>query len=108
MYGMSMRPVPETWEDFCEYWDRVCRDELNQSRHRDIFQIRIPKPKFVLMPTPIWDQLFKPLVAGERWIAAGLFDPAVREKRECGGRRGRGTAAPARKGGRGRLLGAPG
>ena len=81
MYGMSMRPVPKTWEEFQEYWDRVCRDELeiNQAT-RDIFQIRIPKPKFVLMPTPLWDQMFKPLVAGQRWIAAGLFDPVVREK----------------------------
>ncbi len=42
--------------------------------------MRIPKPKFVLMPTPLWDQLFRPLVAGQRWIAAGLFEPAVREK----------------------------
>jgi hypothetical protein len=42
--------------------------------------MRIPKPKFVLLPTPIWDQMFKPLVAGQRWIAAGLFEPAVREK----------------------------
>ena len=33
-----------------------------------------------MMPTPVWDQLFKPLVAGQRWIAAGLFEPAVREK----------------------------
>jgi hypothetical protein len=24
--------------------------------------------------------LFKPMVAGQRWIAAGLFEPAVREK----------------------------
>ena len=32
------------------------------------------------MPTPVWDQLFKPMVAGQRWIAAGLFEPAVREK----------------------------
>ncbi|PQM48507.1 hypothetical protein C1Y40_01277 [Mycobacterium talmoniae] len=22
MYGMSMRPVPGSWEEFCEYWDR--------------------------------------------------------------------------------------
>lgn len=81
MYGMSMRPVPKTWEEFCEYWDRVCRDELEINRATlDIFEIRIPKPKFVMMPTPVWDQLFKPLVAGQRWIAAGLFDPAVREK----------------------------
>ena len=81
MYGMSMRPVPTSWEDFQQYWQRVCRDELEINRATlDIFQIRIPKPKFVLMPTPVWDQLFKPLVAGQRWIAAGLFEPAVREK----------------------------
>ncbi len=81
MYGMSMRPVPKTWEEFQEYWDRVCRDELEINRATlDIFSMRIPKPKFVLMPTPVWDQLFKPLVAGQRWIAAGLFDPVVRDK----------------------------
>ena len=81
MYGMSMRPVPKSWEEFQQYWERVCREELEINQATlDIFQIRIPKPKFILMPTPIWDQLFKPLVAGQRWIAAGLFDPAVREK----------------------------
>ncbi|OBK40460.1 hypothetical protein A5658_21500 [Mycobacterium sp. 1245111.1] len=81
MYGMSMRPVPKSWEDFQEYWQRVCRDELEINQATlDIFQIRIPKPKFVLMPTPVWDQLFKPLIAGQRWIAAGLFEPSVREK----------------------------
>jgi uncharacterized protein (DUF2236 family) len=81
MYGMSMRPVPKTWEDFCTYWDRTCRDELEVNRATlDIFSIRIPKPWFVMMPTPVWDQLFKPLVAGQRWLAAGLFEPALREK----------------------------
>lgn len=30
MYGMSMRPVPKSWEDFQDYWDRVCRDKLEQ------------------------------------------------------------------------------
>jgi uncharacterized protein (DUF2236 family) len=81
MYGMSMRPVPETWEEFQQYWDRVCNDELEVNRATlDILQMRIPKPKYVLLPTPIWDQLFKPLVAGQRWLAAGLFDPVVREK----------------------------
>jgi uncharacterized protein (DUF2236 family) len=81
MYGMSMRPVPANWEDFQEYWEATCRDELEINQATlDIFSIRIPKPWFVAMPTPVWDQLFKPLVAGQRWIAAGLFDPAVREK----------------------------
>jgi hypothetical protein len=32
------------------------------------------------MPTPVWDQLFRPMVGAQRWIAAGLFDDAVREK----------------------------
>jgi uncharacterized protein (DUF2236 family) len=81
MYGMSMQPVPKSWEEFLEYWERVGREELEINRATlDIFQLRIPKPRFVLMPTPIWDQLFKPLAAGQRWIAAGLFEPAVREK----------------------------
>lgn len=81
MYGMSMRPVPETWEDFQEYWDAKCRDELEINRATlDIFSIRIPKPWFVLMPTPVWDQLFRPVVGAQRWIAAGLFDPTLREK----------------------------
>ena len=81
MYGMSMRPVPKTWEEFQDYWERVCRDELELNRAtRDIFEMRIPKPKYVMMPTAIWDQMFKPLVAGQRWLAAGLFDPVVREK----------------------------
>ncbi|HMN86373.1 MAG TPA: LysE family transporter, partial [Bauldia sp.] len=62
------------WEEFCEYWDRTCREDLEINRAtRDIFSIRIPKPRFVLMPTPLWDQMFKPMVGAQRWIAAGLF-----------------------------------
>ncbi len=81
MYGMSMRPVPGSWEEFQDYWEAKCRDELEINRATlDIFSIRIPKPRFVLMPTPIWDQLFKPMVGAQRWIAAGVFDPPVREK----------------------------
>ncbi len=81
MYGMSMRPVPQTWEDFQTYWEHKCSEELEINRATlDIFTIRIPKPRFVLMPTPVWDQMFKPLVAGQRWVAAGVFDPAVRER----------------------------
>jgi uncharacterized protein (DUF2236 family) len=73
--------VPASWEDFQVYWETTCRDELEINRATlDIFSIRIPKPWFVAMPTPVWDQLFKPMVAGQRWIAAGLFDSEVREK----------------------------
>ena len=47
MYGMSMRPVPKSWEDFQEYWERVGRDELEINQATlGIFNMRIPKPKF--------------------------------------------------------------
>ncbi|CAJ1497545.1 oxygenase MpaB family protein [[Mycobacterium] kokjensenii] len=81
MYGMSMRPVPKSWEDFCEYWDRVCEDELELTQAAvDILNIRIPKPWFVPIPTSVWDQIFRPALAAQRWVAAGLFEPVVREK----------------------------
>ena len=40
----------------------------------------IKKPKFVSDADPLWDQLFRPMVAGQRWIAAGLSDLAIRER----------------------------
>jgi uncharacterized protein (DUF2236 family) len=71
MYGMSMRPVPKSWDEFQAYWDRKCNEELEINKATlDIFTIRIPKPWFVP----------KPVVGAQRWIAAGLFDDAVREK----------------------------
>ena len=99
MYGMSMRPVPETWEEFQEYWDRKCSEELEINKATlDIFTIRIPKPWFVLMPTAMWDQLFRPMVGAQRWIAAGLFDDAVRAKgRHAMDARRRGGAAAVRQ-----------
>ena len=34
MYGMSMRPVPKTWEEFQEYWDRKCSEDSRSTRPR--------------------------------------------------------------------------
>ncbi|MUM22969.1 DUF2236 domain-containing protein [Mycobacterium sp. CBMA271] len=81
MYGMSMRPVPNSWEEFQEYWKRVCADELEINRATlDIFRIQIPKPKYVLMPDFLWHQMWAPARAFQNWVAAGVFDPSVREK----------------------------
>ena len=30
MYGMSMRPVPKTWEEFQEYWDHMCTQRVGE------------------------------------------------------------------------------
>ena len=87
MYGMSMRPVPKTWEEFCEYWDRKCLEELEINKATlDIFSIRIPKPWFVLMPTPMWDQLFKPMVAGNAGSRPGCSIRPSARRPACVGR----------------------
>jgi uncharacterized protein (DUF2236 family) len=50
MYGMSMRPVPETWEDFQVYWDRMCREVLEDNKAtRDVLALEnYPKPPFAM------------------------------------------------------------
>ncbi len=87
---MSMRPVPASWEEFQDYWDRICRDELEINQATlDIFEMRIPKPKFVLMPTPIWDQLFSAAGGGSALDRGRAF-------RACGPGEG-GDALDARR-----------
>lgn len=81
MYGMSMRPVPNSWEEFQGYWERVCNDELEINRATlDIFHIQIPKPRYVLMPDFLWHQMWAPARAFQNWVAAGVFSASVREK----------------------------
>ncbi|WP_078322671.1 oxygenase MpaB family protein [Mycobacteroides chelonae] len=81
MYGMSMRPVPNSWEEFQQYWTRVCDEELEINRATmDIFHIQIPKPKYVLLPDFLWQQMWAPARAFQNWVAAGVFSSSVREK----------------------------
>ncbi len=78
MYGMSMRPVPNSREEFQEYWARVCDDQLEINRATlDIFHIQIPKPKYVLMPDFLWQQIWAPARAFQNWVATGVFSSSV-------------------------------
>ena len=57
MYGMSMRPVPKTWEDFQLYWDRMCREVLeNTWAARAVLDITsMPKhPSLNWIPDVVW------------------------------------------------------
>jgi uncharacterized protein (DUF2236 family) len=83
MYGMSMRPVPKTWEEFQAYWDHMCRNVLeNNKAARDVLDLgELPKPPFASkMPDWMWALQLKyvvhPLFV---WFTVGLYDPAVRE-----------------------------
>ncbi len=48
-YGMSMRPVPATYDDFRVYWDRMCAQELEVNKATlDVLDVaELPKPHFL-------------------------------------------------------------
>ncbi|BBX68323.1 hypothetical protein MPSYJ_17840 [Mycolicibacterium psychrotolerans] len=82
MYGMSMRAVPKSWEDFEQYWDHMCRNVLeNNWAAREVLDLStMPKhPSLDWMP----DWLWRLNVAGMQrffdFTTVGLFDPPVRE-----------------------------
>jgi len=84
MYGMSMRPVPETWEEFQAYWDRKCSEELeiNKANRRHLHH---PHPQTLVRADAnarSGMSSFRPMVGAQRWIAAGAV-------RRSGAREGR-------------------
>ena len=57
MYGMSMRPVPKSWEEFQEYWDHMCRNVLeNNWAAREVLNLStMPKhPSLEWIPDWLW------------------------------------------------------
>jgi uncharacterized protein (DUF2236 family) len=83
MYGMSMRPVPKTWEEFQEYWEHMCRNVLeNNQAARDVLDLsELPKPPFAsMLPDWMWalqrKYVLHPMFV---WFTVGLYHPAVRE-----------------------------
>jgi uncharacterized protein (DUF2236 family) len=82
MYGMSMRPVPASWEEFQTYWDHMCRNVLeNNFAARAVLDLtELPKPPFAQwLPEWAWAAQRKLLAAFFVWVTVGLYDPPVRE-----------------------------
>src|ERR1700751_3669202 len=82
MYGMSMRPVPASWEEFEVYWDHMCRNVLeNNWAARAVLDLtELPKPPFAQwLPDWLWAAQRKLLAPFLVWLTAGLYDPPVRE-----------------------------
>jgi uncharacterized protein (DUF2236 family) len=80
-YGLSMRPVPKSWEDFQVYWRRKCRTELEINPATvAILDIRLPKPGWVPLPGWLWRKAASPFVAGSKWISTGMLDPVVLQR----------------------------
>ncbi|MGV0716195.1 oxygenase MpaB family protein [Mycolicibacterium sp. XJ662] len=82
MYGMSMRPVPKTWEEFQEYWDHMCHNVLeNNWAAREVMDLStMPKhPSLEWVPDWAWRLNLKVMQRVLTFFAVGLYDPPVRE-----------------------------
>ncbi|MGU3292603.1 oxygenase MpaB family protein [Williamsia sp. M5A3_1d] len=82
MYGLSMRPCPDTYEDFLEYWDHMCRNVLeDHPAVRTVLDIaELPPPPWMSwMPVALWRPAAKVVARGFVWITTGLYDEPVRE-----------------------------
>jgi len=82
LYGMSMRPVPETWEAFQEYWDHMCRNILEDNKAtRDVLDLSgLGKPPYMTwLPDPLWRLARIPLARGFVWLTVGMYDQPVRD-----------------------------
>ncbi|ASR36475.1 hypothetical protein BAY61_17320 [Prauserella marina] len=83
MYGMSMRSVPGSWEEFGAYWDHMCADVLEDNKAtRDVLDIgAIAKPATLrLLPGPLWRLARIPMAKGFVWLTVGMYDPVVRQR----------------------------
>lgn len=82
MYGMSMRPVPASWEEFQVYWDRMCREQLETTwAARAVLDLStMPKhPSLQWIPDRLWALQLKLLEPFVVWVTVGLYDEPVRE-----------------------------
>ncbi len=82
MYGMSMRPVPKTWEEFQQYWDHMCHNVLeNNWAARTVLDLSsMPKhPSLTWMPDWLWRLYVAGMQRFFNFATVGLFDPPVRE-----------------------------
>lgn len=82
MYGLSMRPVPPTYQDFQDYWQHMLTDVLESTPSArgllEFFQSPhdMPQP---WLPRPLWRVVGPFGAIGFREVLVGTFPPEVRE-----------------------------
>ncbi|MBX5487408.1 MAG: DUF2236 domain-containing protein [Mycolicibacterium hassiacum] len=82
LYGLSMRPVPKSWEDFEEYWDHMCRNVLeNNWAAREVLNLStMPKhPSLEWVPDWLWRLNLKVMQRFLTFVTVGFYDPPIRE-----------------------------
>ncbi|ORV44786.1 hypothetical protein AWC02_14745 [Mycolicibacter engbaekii] len=82
MYGMSMRPVPKSWEEFEAYWDHMCRNVLeNNWAAREVMDLStMPKhPSLEWIPDWLWALNLKVMQRFLTFMTVALYDEPIRE-----------------------------
>ncbi|GGF95000.1 hypothetical protein GCM10007304_06070 [Rhodococcoides trifolii] len=82
LYGMSMRPVPESWEAFQEYWEHMCGAVLEDTKAArdvlDLSTLAVP-PVISWLPVPVWSVIRRPIQRSAVRMTVGLYDQSVRD-----------------------------
>ena len=82
-YGMTMRPVPQNWEEFKRFWEGTLGEKLQDTpAARTILAIfdDLPKPPFApWLPDRLWRNVRPPIAYIYRWITIGTLPPTARD-----------------------------
>lgn len=81
LYGMSMRGLPGSWEEFGAYWHRMCTEVLEDSpAARAVLEFdRLPPPPALRrLPRRLWSALWPVMARQQTWFTIGLFDDEIR------------------------------
>lgn len=80
LYGVSARSQPQSYEEFCSYWDSMLeRFRPNPTIRYATGYLRkgVPGPRW--MPKPVWRVLSAPLNAYLQTVVVGTVPPQMRE-----------------------------
>lgn len=83
LYGLTMRVVPPTYDDFLEYWDHHVEHvlELTPAAARFVEYVKQPwQMEQPWLPGPVWQPLARLAALPLRDLAAGPLPPALRER----------------------------
>lgn len=84
LYGMTMRNVPETLDEFDDYWQHYLSDVLETTPAAQwlmhTFRAPPPPPGLEWMPDPLWRLVRRPGAYAAVVFATGLLPPEAREK----------------------------
>ncbi|WP_436497947.1 oxygenase MpaB family protein [Actinokineospora sp. HUAS TT18] len=80
-YGVSDRVMPPDWPSFREYFDRVCREDLEITpAARGLLEFsKNPPATFPMIPAPLYRLVRKPSAKPMWWLAVGTLPEPVRE-----------------------------